>query len=256
MSAANTSTITLPEAIERYFQVALYLLVLTGFGTLASTGTLDPPTVLLVGMALFVRGFFLGRRIDARISTRWTNYLTLAYVAFYLADYTLLSANFLTATVHLVLFGMVVRLFSAQKERDHYMLAILSFLMVLAAAVLTVDSVFLIAFAGFMLMAVATFVLMEMRRSSQTATIPAREPGDPKTYRTMAFFLGGASPVLVALILAGAFGDFLYSAPHVGGLPEFVCRGQRHVDRLQRSGATGTHRPDSAIERCGHARAN
>ena len=56
--------------------------------------------------------------------------------------------------MHLVLFGMVVRLFSVQKERDHYMLAVLSFLMVLAAAVLTVDSVFLFAFAGFMVMAV------------------------------------------------------------------------------------------------------
>ncbi len=202
------SVITLPEAIERYFQVSLYLLVLTGFGTLASTGTLDAPTVLLVGMALLVRGYFLSRRIDAKISTRWTNYLTIGYVVFYLLDYTLLSGTFLTATVHLVLFGMVVRLFSAQKERDHYMLAVLSFLMVLAAAVLTVDSVFLIAFAGFMLMAVATFVLMEMRRSSTTATIPAREPGDPLTYRKMAFFLAGASPVLVALILAGGFGIF------------------------------------------------
>ena len=38
---------------------------------------------------------------------------------------------------------MVVRLFSLQRTRDHYMLAVLSFLMVLAAAVLTVGSVFL-----------------------------------------------------------------------------------------------------------------
>jgi len=205
---ATRGTITLPDAIERYFQVSLFLLVLTGFGTLAGTGTLDPPTVLLVGMALLVRGYFLSRRVDATISTRWTNYLTLGYVAFYLADYTLLSGSFLSATVHLVLFGMVVRLFSVQKDRDHYMLAILSFLMVLAAAVLTVDRVFLMAFAGFMLMAVATFVLMEMRRSSHTATIPAREPADPTTYRSMAFFLGGATPVLVTLILVGAFAIF------------------------------------------------
>jgi transglutaminase-like putative cysteine protease len=205
---ATRGTITLPEAIERYFQVSLFLLVLTGFGTLAGTGTLDAPTVLFVGMALLVRGYLLSRRVDATISTRWTNYLTVGYVAFYLVDYTLLSGSFLTATVHLVLFGMVVRLFSAQKDRDHYMLAILSFLMVLAAAVLTVDSVFLMAFAGFMLMAVATFVLMEMRRSSHTATIPAREPADPTTYRRMAFFLGGATPLLVTLILIGAFGIF------------------------------------------------
>jgi len=205
---AKFDIVTLPQAIERYFQVSLYLLVLTGFGTLASTGTLDAPAVALVGTALLIRGYLLSKRSEAQISARWTNYLTVGYMAFYVADYTLLSGNFLSATVHLVLFGMVIRLFSAQKDRDHYMLGILSFVMVLAAAVLTVDSVFLVAFAGFMLMAVSTFVLMEMRRSSHTATIPAREATDPLTYRRMAFFLAGASPVLVALILAGAFAIF------------------------------------------------
>jgi protein-glutamine gamma-glutamyltransferase len=207
-SPEQLGPITLPAAIERYFQVSLYLLILTGFGTLASTGTLDAPAVVLVGIALLVRGYLLVKRSHVQIPARWVNYLTLGYVAFYLADYTSLSGSFLTATVHLVLFGMVIRLFSAQKDRDHYMLAILSFLMVLAAAVLTVDSVFLFAFAGFMLMAVSTFVLMEMRRSAHSATIPARESTDPLAYRRMAMFLAGASPVLVALMLVGAFAIF------------------------------------------------
>jgi transglutaminase-like putative cysteine protease len=200
--------ITLPAAIERYFQVSLYLLVLMGFGTLASTGTLDAPTVVLVGAALAVRGYLLSKRTDFQMPTRVTNYLTLGYVLIYAADYSLFSHSFLTSTVHLVLFGMVVRLFSVHKERDNYMLAILAFLMVLAAAVLTVDSVFLFAFAAFMLMAVATFVLMEMRGSTQTANIPAREPIDRQSYRRMAFFLAGASPALVVLILAGASAIF------------------------------------------------
>src|SRR5215472_12065194 len=200
--------VTLPAAIERYFQVSLYLLVLTGFGTLASTGTLDAPTVLLVGMALLVRGYLLAKRTDIQIPSRWVNLLTLAYVAFYVADYTMLSGSFLTATVHLVLFGMVVRLFSLQRDRDHYMLAILAFLMVLAAAVLTVDSVFFFAFAGFTLMAVATFVLMEMRRSVRSATVPVRDHGDQRLHRRMAFFLAGASPVLVVLIMVGACAIF------------------------------------------------
>jgi transglutaminase-like putative cysteine protease len=207
-AGAGQPVITLAAAIDRYFRVSLYLLVLTGFGTLASTGTLDAPTVALVGLALLMRGYLLSKRSDFQMPTRWTNYLTLAYFAFYLTDYWLLSRSFLTATVHLVLFGMVIRLFSIHKERDHYMLAILAFLMVLAAAVLTVDSVFLFAFAGFMLMAVVTFVLLEMRRSSLTANIPAREPSDRQTYRRMAFFLAGTSPVLVVLILAGASAIF------------------------------------------------
>src|SRR5580704_4285648 len=151
------ATITLPVAIQRYFAVALYLLVLTGFGTLASTGGLDTPTVLLVGAVLLFRGYLLATRRTLIIPERWTNILTLAYLALYGAEYLLRSGGFLNtflnATVHLVLFVMVVRVFSAQRDRDFYFLSVISFLMVLAAAVLTVDSTFLLAFSGFMVMA-------------------------------------------------------------------------------------------------------
>src|SRR5712692_9384025 len=144
----QSATIPLHLAIERYLELALYLLVFTGFRTLASTGGLDTPTVVLVGAALLFRGFLLARQRTLLIPERWTTVLTLGYVAFYLADYFLISGAFLNATVHLVLFVMVVRLFSAQRDRDHYFLAVISFLMVLSAAVLTVDSIFLLAFAA------------------------------------------------------------------------------------------------------------
>jgi protein-glutamine gamma-glutamyltransferase len=236
-STASSATITLSAAIERYFQVSLYLLVLTGFGTLAGTGAVDAPTVVLVGVALLLRGYLLSKRSDYQMPTSWTNYLTLAYVAFFLADYTMLSRSFLTATVHLVLFGMVIRIFSVHKERDYYTLAVLAFLMVLAAAVLTVDSVFMFAFAAFMLMAVVTFVLMEMRRSSQTASIPAREPSDRMTYRRMAFFLAGTSPVLVVLILAGASAIFFLlprtSAGYLGSFASGSDMATGFSDRVQ-----------------------
>jgi hypothetical protein len=130
------------KAIERYFNVALYVLVLCGFGALASTGGLDLPAVLLVGSALALRGFQLLSRREFVIPESWTNSLTLIYVFVYLADYFFVSRSFLASSVHLVLFTMVIRLFSLQRARDHYMLAVLAFLMVLAAAVLTVGSVF------------------------------------------------------------------------------------------------------------------
>src|SRR5208337_177035 len=160
-------------AIDRYFAVALYLLVLTGFITLASTGGLGMVTVLLVGAALLFRGYQLTTGRAFLISEQWTATLTFGYVAFYLVDYMLLGRNFLNATVHLVLFVMVVRLFSAQRDRDYYFLTVISFLMVLAASVLTVDSSFLLAFGLFLLAAVATFILMEMRRSARKAAVQA-----------------------------------------------------------------------------------
>ena len=198
------------KAIERYFNVALYMLVLTGFGALASTGGLDLPAVVLVGLALALRGYQLLTRREFAIPERWTTLLTLIYVFVYAADYFFLSRGFLATSVHLVLFTMVVRLFSLQRTRDHYMLAVLSFLMVLAAAVLTVGSVFLLSFAGFLLVAVITFVLMEMRHSVATEQTHALDPriASPivaSPTRRMAHGLLAIAPVLMLMILAGGF---------------------------------------------------
>ena len=83
---------TLSAAIRRYFDVGLYLLIFTGFGTLASTGRLDFPTVLLVTAALLFRGYVLARRRTVLLSERWTNLLTIACVGFYIADEFVISS--------------------------------------------------------------------------------------------------------------------------------------------------------------------
>jgi hypothetical protein len=198
------------KAIERYFNLSLYLLVLCGFGTLAATGALDLPVVILVSLALVFRGYQLLTGHDFTISERWTTIFTLIYIFVYLTDYLFLSRTFIGATVHLVLFAMVVRLFSLQRPRDHYMLAVLAFLMVLASAVLTVGSVFLFAFAGFLLVAVVTFVLMEMRHSVAVETAHAQDPrsSSPSAIsppKRMARGLLALAPALMVMILGGSF---------------------------------------------------
>ncbi len=202
--------ITVAAAIERYFNVALYLLVLSGFGALASTGGLDLPAVSLVGLALMVRGYQLLTRREFLIPERWTTVLTVVYIGVYLVDYFFLSRSFLGASVHLVLFTMVVRLFSLQKTRDHYMLAVLSFLMVLAAAVLTVGSLFLLSFATFLLIAVITFVLMEMRHSVAAEETHAQDPRVPNAIQRMAYSLVAVAPALMLMIMAGSFLIFFF----------------------------------------------
>ena len=209
------------KAIERYFTVALYLLVLTGFGVLASTGGLDLPAVTLVGLALILRGFQLATRRESVISEQWTNVLTLLYVFVYLIDYFFVSRGFLGATVHLALFVMVVRLFSLRRARDHYMLAALSFGMVLAASVLTVGSVFLFSFAIFLLVAIITFVLMEMRHSLSEEPTQANEPlpraggtaaaaSMASSNQRMAYALLSIAPALMLMVLAGSFLIFFF----------------------------------------------
>ena len=207
-SQLRPTTTRLANALQRYFEIALYLLVFTGFGTLVATGGLSIVTALVVTAALLVRGYLLLARRPWLIPESWTAWLTLGYVAFYLADYFLISGGFLDATVHLVLFVMVVRLFSARRDRDFYFLSVIAFLMVLSAALLTVDSVFLLSFAVFMLTAVASFILMEMRHISAKAGVNWRQSGMEMTYRNMAGSLAVASPILVLCILLGAAGIF------------------------------------------------
>src|SRR5438270_884466 len=204
----QTAEFTLAAAISRYFDVVLYLLIFTGFGTLASTGRLDLPTVLAVSSALLYRGYVLSRRRQVLLSERWTNLLTIGCVAFFVADEFFISRAFLGATVHLVLFVMLVRLFSAQKDRDHYFLAVLSFLMVLAAAVLTVDSTFLIALAGFILIAVAALILMEMMHSLKKAPVLGGHAHVLQAHRKLSYAIASVAPVLLILIFLGGAGIF------------------------------------------------
>src|SRR5258708_26193629 len=205
---AQAGVIPVSQAINKYFELSVYFLVLMGFGTLASTGVLDWPAILLVVSALAVRGYLLAERRRIVFSERWTTPLTILYFIFYAGDYFLISRSFLTATVHLVLFAVVVRTFSLRRDRDYIMLSILAFLMVLASAVLTVDSVFLLFFVGFTLMAVATVVLLQMRRPAKLATFQARHSRDAHEHRHLAFSLARTAPALVLMILLGGAAVF------------------------------------------------
>jgi len=162
--------------VERYFQISLYLLVCTGFATLVTTGKLDFVSVICVTLAMLGRGWLLLRHENIKIPERWTSYLTIAYIPIYIGDFLFLSQSFVSATVHMVLFIMVAKIFSVQRDRDYLYLAALAFMEVLSAAILTVDSVFLGAFCVFMILAVSTFVSMEMRRSAAAAAHAAHLP--------------------------------------------------------------------------------
>jgi protein-glutamine gamma-glutamyltransferase len=188
-------------SVERFFQWALYLLLVTGFVALMGTGKMDLPSLALVIPALLLRAYFLLMRKNLVLPERWTNILTVFYFVFYAVDYFYVSRSFLSATVHMVLFSLVVKIFSVRRDRDLLYLIVLSFLMMLSAAVLTVDTMFLAAFALFILAAMAAFIGLEMRRSERqalaTGTLPAESRG---FYRPLA----GAAAIMGVLTMAGA----------------------------------------------------
>ncbi|MFB3813327.1 MAG: DUF3488 and DUF4129 domain-containing transglutaminase family protein [Terriglobales bacterium] len=191
------------DAVERYFQLSLYLLITAGFATVVSTGKLDLLTILLVTAALLVRGYLLVGGREFALEERWTAPLTLVYVLFYAIDYFLISREFVAATVHLVLFVMVVKIFSVQRDRDYLYLAVLAFLEVLAASVLTVDAVFLAVFAIFVLLAVNTCIALEIRRSARSALARSRDSAGHARRLPRSLF-GVALALVTGILVTGA----------------------------------------------------
>src|SRR3954470_13054753 len=202
-------------AVERFFQTSLYLLVLSGFMLLASTGRLDVLSMLVVSAALVIRGILLIRSREFTIPEQWTNYFTIAYVAFYALDFLLISRSFINATVHLTLFSMAVKLFGVYRERDNIYLALLAFGMVLSAAVLTVDGSFFFALILFMLLATATFISMEMRRSARQSSGWAREHGEDG--RKLRAALSAITVILLIGVVVAAVGFFFILPRRTGG---------------------------------------
>jgi hypothetical protein len=183
---------TLPahlSAIRRHFEISLYFLLLTGVLTLVCTGRLDLVTMFALPAAMLYKGYRWWHGKGPEISNRAASWLTVAYFVFFPFDLWIISRMLaagaqnpglyaaLLATVHLMLFATVVRLYSATKTRDYLFLTLMGFSSMLAAAILTVDTVFLAFFFVFLGLAVSTFVALEMWRSAQGAVTRPIESG-------------------------------------------------------------------------------
>jgi protein-glutamine gamma-glutamyltransferase len=224
-NVAPVRTHNVPPEIEHLFQVSLFLLIVTGFGALAATGKLDLLSLAVVFTALALRAVFLLRERPFVIPRPITSWLAVVYLLIFLLDFFFFSGrDFVTPAVHLVLFGICVKLFNIERDRDYTYLAVLSFLMVLSAAILTVDSAFLAAFALFLVLAVFWFMAMELRRSALAAsnTASLAIPGLRKRRRAisplqrLSAALAGTTAVMVAAILATSALLF-FAMPRIGG---------------------------------------
>src|SRR5207248_5528185 len=242
--------------IQRYFEISLFLLTLTGFATLAGTGKIDVLSLALVTGALAARALLLLHRRSVTIPERITNYITLLYIAFYGVDYLFISRQFIPATVHLVLFSLMVKIFSIHRERDYVYIAVLSFAMVLATAVLTVDSLFLFLFGVFLLLALATATSTELRRSWAESQVNQASVGQQSEQNKVAISaplvrmtLGLAAAILVFAagiffllprrLTAGYLSSLGSQSELVSGFRDEVQLGE--IGRIQQSNAVVMH---------------
>src|SRR5579871_672023 len=196
-------------AVQRYFEVSLCLLVATGLLSVVSTGKLDLFSTLVTTVALIYKAIRTWRGRGPELSSRVATGLVLAYFLFFPFDIWVLSRNLaagapnpvlyaaLLAAVHLLIFAALVRLYSARTNRDYAFLAVLAVAAMLASAILTVETGFIIALAIFLVLAVSTFVALEMRRSAEGAVTPPFDSGSPVAHQLNRAL--GITSVLVAV---------------------------------------------------------
>ncbi len=162
-------------SVQRYFEISLLLMLATGFLTVATTGKLDVVSMVMMFGALGIKLWSYVRGADYSLGPKTVTRISIFYIFFYGLDFLIFSAGpsavdrMLTATVHLVLFTAVMKIFSARTYRDYGYLATLSFLMMLASAVLTVGTTFLVFFTLYVLFAISTFISYEIKRGVEAA---------------------------------------------------------------------------------------
>lgn len=174
---------TLPA--ERFFRTSLFLLVLTSVSTLSITGKLDPFTTILGPALILYKGFRWWRGFPVELKPHIATRMVIGYLFLFPVDALFVSRQLATgipdpalyaivlASVHFLIFVTIIRLYSATTDRDALFLAMLGFACLLAAAIFTVDTNFLVFFVAFLFFAVATFVGLEVRRGATDSIYPA-----------------------------------------------------------------------------------
>lgn len=154
------------NTVNRFFQFSLVGMLASGYIAIAGSGYLSLPVLLVAAAALIGRAMLIFFQQEIKIPGSWVTAATSAYIVFLGIDYYWISREFLTVTVHLVIFLAVVKLFTAKTRRDYFYLEVIALLEILAASMLSTNASFFVGLALFLFFAVATFASAEIRRSS------------------------------------------------------------------------------------------
>jgi hypothetical protein len=189
--------------VDRFFEFSLLGLLSSGFLAVVGSGYLDMPTMLITAAALFGRAFISAGILHFELRPGIVTAITLAYIGFYPIDYFYISQAFIPAAVHMVFFVAVVKILTAQTNRDFLFLKVIAFLELLAACVLSTRLNFFAFLLLFLVLGVATFASDEIRQSRQRRHSIARISGRGLSVRLAAVVLCVSVGILV--ITAGLF---------------------------------------------------
>jgi transglutaminase-like putative cysteine protease len=219
---------------------------------------LDSLSTIVAPVALVYKAVRLWRGRGPELTSRVATGLVLAYFLFFPFDLWVFSRDLaadapnslmyaaLLSTIHLLLFATLVRLYSARTGRDSAFLCLLAIAGMLASAILTIGTGFLAALAIFLVLAISTFVALEMRRSAVGAVSPSIEFGSPLARHLnrallvtsifvaiSALAVGGLIFLLIPRVTTGYFGALNLRPTLMTGFSDDVTLGE--IGKIQQS---------------------
>jgi transglutaminase-like putative cysteine protease len=240
------------KTIRRFLEASLLAMLMSGYGAMLSSeglqsGALDVAATALAGVALLARLWMVAVDAIVEIPPRYVDWLTLLYMGFYPLDYLYVSRDFLRATLHLVFFVAIIKVLTASRPRDYFLLKIIAFLEILAASILSVNLSFLIFLVLFLSATVATLASTEILRASarrqlvtRGAGVFGRRLGRLTAMTTLAILVVTSALFFVLPRTArAALERLLPPAQRVSGFASEVTLGQ--VGELRRQGTAVMH---------------
>jgi protein-glutamine gamma-glutamyltransferase len=165
--------------VLRYFQISCHALLVSAFIALALTGRLDGTTIVFFTLGLAYSIYRTVKGLPALLTNRGAFFISCAYIAFFVSDSFVISRSFIPATIHMVLFLELAKLFQEKTDRDYFYLIVLAFLQVLAASSLTIDMSFVATLFLFLVGLVSTLMSFDMYRSERKAAATGDSIGVP-----------------------------------------------------------------------------
>ncbi len=154
--------------LDRYFIASSYGLLVASFWILSSTRQIDG-----VSLALFFAALIAGCLIDLgylrwNVSRRLANGLMIGWLGIAVVEWQMFRASPVVVITHFVLFASALKLLKRKDTRDWLWLYVISFCIVLMSAGMTMGTTFLLLLMFYLLAAISSFVVYEIRRTQQS----------------------------------------------------------------------------------------
>ncbi|MEE8348419.1 MAG: DUF3488 and transglutaminase-like domain-containing protein [Acidobacteriota bacterium] len=147
-------------SFERSFRAASYLLLFSGFISLLASDAVGSLVTVLYLLVLAASWRIGGVTVEG-----WRQLvLFVALVIFFFID-GLFLADFVSATVHLLLLVSLVKVFNLEAARDYLIVYCISFGYLLFASSYTISIAFLVTLVLYIFSAILTFILFESKQA-------------------------------------------------------------------------------------------